>query len=63
MVPALLGGELGARRVADPFPERAHLPLELARLVAGGDPVGDLARRSLRTRGGMVRTSCFAFFV
>lgn len=42
MIPALLNRELGIRRIADPVAERARLPLELARLVAGQDPVRDL---------------------
>lgn len=40
MIAALLGGELGARIGRDPVAERALLALELARLVAGLDPVG-----------------------
>lgn len=41
MIPALLRGELGAGLARDPVAERADLTLELARLVAGLDPVGD----------------------
>lgn len=43
MIAALLGRELGAGFTRDPVAEGALLALELARLVAGLDPVGDVA--------------------
>jgi hypothetical protein len=42
VIPALLGRELGAGVLGDKIPERALLTLELARLVAGLHPLGDL---------------------
>lgn len=44
MVPALLGREPGAGLRREEIPERARLPLELARRIAGLDPVRDLRR-------------------
>ena len=43
MIAALLRRELGAGLTRDPVTERALLALELARAVAGLDPVGDLS--------------------
>lgn len=42
MIPSLLGRKLGPLLLGDEVPERAHLPLELARLVARLHPLGDL---------------------
>lgn len=41
VVATLLGRVLGAGLARDPVAERADLALELARLVAGRDPIGD----------------------
>lgn len=41
MVATLFNGEFGAGFLGDPVAERAGLALELARLVAGLDPVCD----------------------
>lgn len=43
MVAALLGRELRARLAGDPIAEDGLLALELARLVVGVNPVGDLS--------------------
>ena len=43
MVPALLRREFGTGFAGDPIAEDGLLPLELARLVIGVDPVGDFA--------------------
>lgn len=42
VIPSLLGRELGSLLGGDEAPERARLPLELARLIARLDPLGDL---------------------
>jgi hypothetical protein len=47
VVAALLGRVLGAGLARDPVAERALLAPELARRVAGLDPVGDLGRGGL----------------
>lgn len=50
MVAALLRREFRARFAGDPIAEDGLLPLELARLVIGINPVGDLVGgSSLRT--------------
>ena len=43
MVPALLRREFGTGVAGNPIAEDGLLPLELARLVIGVDPVGDFA--------------------
>lgn len=50
MIPVLLGREPGAGLAGDALAERAHLPLELARLVVGVDPVGDFSAGGLCVR-------------
>ena len=47
VIPPLLGRELGTALPRDPVAERADLALELARRVAGLDPVGYLAGAGL----------------
>jgi hypothetical protein len=47
MIAALLGWELRARLAGDEIAERRRLPLELARLIIGVNPVGDLIASGL----------------
>lgn len=47
MIPALFRREPGAGLLGNPLAERADLALELARLVAGEDPVRDFAAGGL----------------
>lgn len=47
MVATLFNGKLGAGFLGDPVAERAGLPFELARLVAGLDPICDFEAGSL----------------
>lgn len=62
MVAALLGRELGTGLTRDPIAEHRLLPLKLAGLVIGVDPVGDLSSRirlrNISTNQSELESSC-----